>query len=113
MNIFGTEFNYEARINKVKAMMGERDIDCLLVHRWMNQYYLAGVVQHLPWYPAVNSQTGEAPVMLFKEGPPVYVCAYNGVNSVKEQSWIKDVRAYDRDSSIARNEIWQLRISGK
>ena len=60
--------------------MEERDIDCLLVHRWMNQYYLAGVVQHLPWYPAVNSQTGEAPVMLFKEGPPVYVCAYNGVN---------------------------------
>ena len=100
MNIFGTSFNYKARLNKVKKLMDERDIDCVLVHRWVNQYYIAGVQQHLPWYPDSHSSNGEAPVIIFKDGPPVYVCAYLTVNSVKEQTWIKDVRAFDLESSL-------------
>jgi Xaa-Pro dipeptidase len=101
MNVFGTSFNYSVRLNKIRKLMSEQDIDCLLVHKWPNQYYLSGFYQHLPWYPDCHAPSTEAPLVIFRETDrdPVFLCAYLTFNAVKEGTWIKDVRAYDRESS--------------
>ncbi len=39
MNIFSTSFDYQGRLNKVRKLMAESDMDALLVHLWVNQYY--------------------------------------------------------------------------
>ena len=101
MNIFGTSFNYEERLRKVRKLMGQLDLDCILVHKWTNQYYMSGVYQHLPWYPDCHSFPTEAPLILFKEAPPVFLCAYLTFNAVKEGEWVKDVRAFDRGSKLS------------
>jgi len=43
MNIFGTRFDYKARLSKVRKLMAERDLDAVLVHLWPNQYYISGM----------------------------------------------------------------------
>ncbi len=100
MNIFGTSFDYRARLAKVRKLMEERGIDCLLVLQWPNQYYLSGFYQHLPWYPDCHSFATEAPLIIFREPekPPVFLCAVLTYNAVREGTWIEDVRAYDRAS---------------
>ncbi|MDA8124337.1 MAG: Xaa-Pro peptidase family protein [Deltaproteobacteria bacterium] len=96
MNIFGTTFNYEARLKKIRKMMAERDVDCILIHNWTNQYYISGMYQHLPWYPLSHSFITESPLMIFREHDPVFLCALITVNAIKEGTWIKDVRAHDQ-----------------
>ena len=61
MNIFGTSFNYKERLVKVRKLMGERDMDAILVHLWPNQYYISGMYQHLPWYPVENAAGNGTP----------------------------------------------------
>lgn len=86
--------------------MSEREMDSLLVHKWPNQYYLSGFYQHLPWYPDCHAPSTEAPLIIFKEAhtDPVFVCAFLTYNAVKEATWIKDVRAFDRESSSGVND---------
>lgn len=100
-NIFGTSFDYESRLKKIRKLMDERDLDCVLVHKWPNQYYLSGFYQHLPWYP-LTTPPGEAPLIIFRENgkEPVFVSAYLIYNAIKEGTWIDDVRAYDRGSTL-------------
>jgi Xaa-Pro aminopeptidase len=106
VNIFGTNFDYESRLTKIRKLMEERQIDCILSHKWPNQYYVSGFYQHLPWYP-LTTHPGEAPLILFREKDkdPVFVSAYLIFNAVKERTWIKDVRAYDRGSSLSVYEF--------
>lgn len=106
INIFGTSFNYEARLRKVRNLMDERDIDCVLSLQWPNQYYISGFYQHLPWYPDCHAPSTEAPLIVFREKgeDPVFVCAYLTLNAVKEGAWIKDVRAFDRKSTLSVHE---------
>ena len=66
VNIFETNFDYESRLEKIRKLMEEREIDCLLSHKWPNQYYVSGFYQHLPWYP-LTTHPGEAPLILFRE----------------------------------------------
>ncbi|MDP6367370.1 MAG: Xaa-Pro peptidase family protein [Nitrospinota bacterium] len=100
-NIFDTSFDYASRLTKIRRLMDERDLDCVLVHKWPNQYYVSGFYQHLPWYP-LTTHPGEAPLIIFRdEGKePVFVSAYLIFNAVKEGTWIDDVRAYDRGSAL-------------
>jgi Xaa-Pro aminopeptidase len=100
-NIFGTSFDYASRLKKIRNLMDEQDLDCVLIHKWPNQYYVSGFYQHLPWYP-LTSPPGEAPLIVFRdEGiEPVFVSAYLIYNAIKEGTWIEDVRAYDRGSSL-------------
>ncbi|MFC1491684.1 M24 family metallopeptidase, partial [Nitrospinota bacterium] len=102
MNIFGTSFDYEGRLRKVRRMMDERDIDCLIVHKWPNQYYISGHFQHLPWYPH-TSHLGEAPLIVFRDSgeDPVFLCAHLSSNYVREGTWVKDVRAFDKDPGLS------------
>ncbi len=97
MNIFGTTFNYENRLEKVREQMDERDLDCILVHYWPNQYYIGGMYQHAGWYPLdLNSRTGpQAPLLLFRDRgkDPVFLCG-RMIGVLKEGTWIKDVRQY-------------------
>lgn len=96
MNIFGTEFNYQARVAKVRKVMQQQGLDCLLIHNWTNQYYIAGMYQHMPWYPVSHTHITESPVMLFKDHDPVFLCAFITLGAIKEGTWIKDVRAIDQ-----------------
>ena len=96
MNIFGTTFDFEGRLAKIKKVMAENDLDCLIVHNWTNQYYLSGHYQHLPWYPVSHTHITESPLMIFKDHDPVFLCAFITLNAVKEGTWIKDVRAVDQ-----------------
>ncbi|MFC1491566.1 M24 family metallopeptidase [Nitrospinota bacterium] len=102
MNIFGTNFDYEARLEKVRKLMDERDVDCVLVHLWPNQYYISGLYQHLPWYPLCQDDTTESPLIVFRdrEKPPIFLCSYFTLNATREATWIEDVRAYDNESNL-------------
>ena len=102
MNIFGTTFNYQSRLDKVRRLMHERDIDCVLVHQWVNQYYISGLYQHLPWYPVCHTYATEPPLIIFEEAGrgPIFLCCYGTFNGVKEGTWIQDVRAFDRESTL-------------
>ncbi len=106
MNIFGTTFDYQSRLDKVRRLMNERDIDCVLVHQWVNQYYLSGLYQHLPWYPVCHSFATEPPLIIFREAheEPIFLCCYGTFNGVKEGTWIRDVRAFDRESTLGALE---------
>ena len=67
MNIFGTTFDYQARLAKVRKLMEEQGIDALLVNLWVNQYYLSGMYQHTPWYPVEVIDNTEPPLIIFKD----------------------------------------------
>ncbi len=99
MNIFGTTFDYQARIAKVRKLMEERGIDALLVNLWVNQYYLSGMYQHTPWYPVEVIDNTETPLIIFKDSrkEPIFLITYLTGNGVKEGTWIKDVRFVDRE----------------
>lgn len=105
MNIFGTSFNYKGRLEKVRRLMDERGIDCVLVHSQVNQYYISGVYLFLPWYPA--SDGAEAPMIVFRDRAkePVYLCSYHTFNGVKEGTWMGDVRIWYRGSTLSVYEF--------
>lgn len=96
MNIFGTTFDYEARIAKVRKEMAKQGLDCILVHNWTNQYYLGGMYQHMPWYPVSHTHITESPLMIFAKSEPVFLCAFITLGAIKEGTWVKDVRAIDQ-----------------
>ncbi len=103
MNIFGTSFNYQGRLAKIRKLMDEQETDCLLVHNWVNQYYISGFYHHLPWYPICHRPATEAPLVVFRnrDHEPVFLCAYNIMNALKEGTWMKDVRVWDRTSRLS------------
>jgi Xaa-Pro dipeptidase len=97
MNIFSTSFDYQSRLNKVRKLMDERDMDAILVHLWPNQYFISGMYPHLPWYPLEIAPPTESPLILFRDRgqDPVYMCYYLTSNALKEATWIKDLRIVD------------------
>src|SRR5665647_82589 len=99
MNIFGTTFNYQARMEKVRRQMDERGIDSILVNLWVNQYYLSGMYQHTPWYPIEVIDNTEMPLVVFRDRKrdPIFLITYLTGNGVKEGTWIQDVRFLDRE----------------
>lgn len=99
MNVFGTDFNYEGRLDKVRKLMDEQGIDVTLIFQWPNQYYLSGMYQPAPWYPIHVSLHTETPFILFKDPqkPPVFFITYLTSNGVKEGTWVKDVRVPDKE----------------
>ncbi|OGP58053.1 MAG: hypothetical protein A2162_11295 [Deltaproteobacteria bacterium RBG_13_52_11b] len=99
MNIFGTSFDYQSRLVKIRKGMEEHHIDAILVHLWPNQYYISGMYQHLPWYPVEPVPPTEAPLIVFRDSgkDPVFLCQYLTSNGLKEGTWIKDVRVLDKE----------------
>lgn len=99
MNIFGTSFDYQSRLEKVRKLMDEKGIDSLLVYLWPNQYYLSGMYQHMPWYPVEVVPHTETPLIIFKDRDkePVVLTTYLTGLGQKEGTWIKDVRIIDRE----------------
>ena len=99
MNIFGTSFDYESRLEKIRKLMDERDMDAVLVHLWPNQYYISGMYQHMPWYPVENVVHTETPLILFRDKgeAPVFLITYLTGNGLKEGTWIEDVRFVDKE----------------
>jgi Xaa-Pro aminopeptidase len=79
--------------------MGKWEIDCVLVHKSSNQYYISGMYQHLPWYPDCHTYVTEAPIILFRDTSidPVFLCHFGTINAIKEGTWIEDVRTYDQE----------------
>lgn len=66
MNIFGTRFDYQARLTKIRKLMEEHKMDAIIVHLWPNQYYVSGIYQHLPWHPVEPVPPTEAPLIVFR-----------------------------------------------
>jgi Xaa-Pro aminopeptidase len=99
MNIFGTSFDYQSRLAKIRKLMEERHIDAILVHLWPNQYYISGMYQHLPWYPVEPVPPTESPLIVFRDSgkEPVFLCQWLTSNGLKEGTWIKDVRVLDKE----------------
>jgi Xaa-Pro dipeptidase len=99
MNIFGTTFDYQARLTKIRKLMEEDKIDAILVHLWPNQYYVSGMYQHLPWYPVEPVPPTEAPLIVFRDSAkdPVFLCLWLTSNGLKEGTWIRDVRVIDKE----------------
>jgi len=97
-NMFGSSFDYEGRLNKLRKLMDERDIDVTLVHSWTNQYYVSGMFQY-PWYPMEADVNSEAPVIIFRDkgSEPVFLITWITSNGVKEATWIKDVRVVNKE----------------
>jgi Xaa-Pro dipeptidase len=108
MNIFGTSFDYQKRLEKMRKLMGERGLDAVLVHLWTNQYYLSGMYQHSPWYPLETGAPTETPLIVFadKAREPVFLCAYLTSNGLKEGTWITDVRVVDKEP-LAKRTWWE------
>ena len=102
MNIFETSFDYPGRLEKLRTLMEEWGLDCMLVHLWPNQYYVSGFYHHLPWYPLSLDSSTECPLVLFRDRgqPPVFLCGWLVYNAVREGTWIEDVRAFDRESKL-------------
>jgi len=99
MNIFGTSFDYQGRLVKIRKLMEERQMDAILVHLWPNQYYVSGMYQHLPWYPVEPVPPTESPLIVFRDSrkDPVFLCQWLTSNGLKEGTWIKDVRVIDKE----------------
>ncbi|MEZ2127761.1 MULTISPECIES: M24 family metallopeptidase [unclassified Sinorhizobium] len=95
MNIFGTEFDYQGRLDKLRKVMEANELDAFIVHNWTNQYYYGGHYQHMPWYPLSHTHITEAPLILFKDHDPVFLSAFITMNAIREGTWIKDVRVND------------------
>lgn len=98
MNIFSTSFDYQSRLEKVRKLMDEQEMDAILVHLWPNQYYLSGMYQHMPWYPVENVVHTETPLIIFRDrnAAPIFLITYLTGNGLKEGTWIEDVRFVDR-----------------
>ncbi|MFC2007839.1 M24 family metallopeptidase [Chloroflexota bacterium] len=99
MNVFGTKFDYQGRIDKLKKLMAERGIDAVLVHLWPNQYYFSGHYQHFPWYPVEVGSSSEPPMIIFREKDkaPVFLTTWLTGNDMKEEIWTEDVRMIDKE----------------
>ncbi|MBW1767183.1 MAG: aminopeptidase P family protein [Deltaproteobacteria bacterium] len=99
MNIFNTNFDYQSRLNKIRKLMDEREIDVMLVHFWPNQYYISGMFQPLPWYPVENNKHTEMPLIIFRDRmeDPIFLITWLTGNGLKEGTWIKDVRLVDKE----------------
>ena len=99
MNIFSTSFNYQDRLEKVRKRMDQQGLDAILVHLWPNQYYLSGMYQHLPWYPVEVCEHTETPLIVFRDPDkePVFLITWLTGNSLKEGTWIRDVRIVDKE----------------
>jgi Xaa-Pro aminopeptidase len=99
MNIFGTTFDYQGRLAKIRKEMKQCDMDALLVHLWPNQYYISGMYQHLPWYPVETGHATEPPLIVFRDETkaPIFLCAWLTSNGLKEGTWIQDVRVLDKE----------------
>lgn len=99
MNVFGTSFNYQGRINKVRKLMEKRRLDAILVNLWTNQYYLSGMYQPAPWYPIEVCDNTETPLVMFKDKKlePVFFITYLTGIGLKEGTWINDVRIIDKE----------------
>ena len=103
MNIFGTAFDYEKRLNKLRGMMEEKNLDCMIVHNFTNQHYYGGHYQHWPWYPLSHTHITESPLLLFRDHEPVFMAAFITMNAVREGTWINDVRIVDLGGSRSAN----------
>lgn len=101
-NIFGTSFDFDGRLARVRRLMDERGLDCMLVHLWPNQYYISGFYHHLPWYPLCIDNTTELPLIIFRDAdkPPIFVTGFLVYNAVREGTWLEDVRAFDLESKL-------------
>jgi Xaa-Pro aminopeptidase len=99
MNVFGTLFNYQARVDKVRKLIQDQKLDAILVHLWTNQYYLSGMYQPGPWYPIEVCDNTETPLVIFKDEKlePVFFITYLTGLGLKEGTWIKDVRIIDKE----------------
>ncbi|MBT3432301.1 MAG: aminopeptidase P family protein [Nitrospinaceae bacterium] len=106
MNIFGTKFDYESRVERLRKEMDKRDLDCMLVHLWPNQYYVSGFYHHLPWYPLSLDSSTESPLIIFRDPaePPIFLCGFLVYNAILEGSWLEDVRAFDKESNLGAME---------
>jgi len=98
MNIFSTTFDYQKRLDKIRKLMDEHDMDAILVHLWPNQYFISGMYQHLPWYPLEIAPPTESPLIVFRDRgeAPVFICDSLTSNALKEATWIKDLRIIDQ-----------------
>lgn len=98
MNIFSTSFDYPSRLSKVRGLMKERSIDAVLVHLWVNQYYITGAHQHVPWYPVEVIKHTEAPLIIFadEKKEPIFCSTFLCGVGIKEGSVYEDVRFLDR-----------------
>jgi len=77
MNIFGTRFDYKARLTKVRNSWQNEIWIAVLVHLWPNQYYISGMYQHLPWYPVeVAPATDPFDPIQRRRKDPVFLCAW-------------------------------------
>ena len=104
MNIFGTNFDYQGRIDNIRQVMSKENLDCIIVHNWTNQYYLGGHYQHMPWYPVSHTHITESPLIVFKDHDPVFLAAFITMNAVREGTWIKDVRVIDQEHAPSAHE---------
>lgn len=98
MNIFSTKFDYARRLATLRQKMAEENVDVILVNLWVNQYYLSGMYQHLPWYPIEVAENTETPLIIFQDRnkEPIFLITYLTGNGTKEGSWVNDVRFVDR-----------------
>lgn len=105
-NIFDTNFNFDTRLDRLRTEMGKRNLDCMLVHLWPNQYYVTGFYHHLPWYPLSLDSSTESPLIIFRDPnePPIFLCGFLVYNAIKEGSWLDDVRAFDKESNLGAME---------
>ncbi len=99
MNVFGTCFDYQGRLAKVRRLMVKYSLDAILVQLWPNQYYISGHFQHSPWYPIEVVSHTETPLILFRdeEKEPVFLTTYLAGNGLREATWISDVRFVDKE----------------
>jgi len=108
MNIFGTSFDYQKRLSKVRKLMDEEGMDAILVHSSVNQYYISGMYPHSPWYPVEVCIHTESPLIIFrnKKEEPVYLTTWLTSNGLKEGTWVKDVRVIDKEP-FGKKDWWE------
>ena len=91
-------------VKKARRMMKEKGIDCIIATSHENVLYISG--------SGVGKPLRLAPVFLPLNGDPVFLVHPSGSGAgedlmVRQQTWIKDVRAY-KGGEWAPLEIWKI-----
>lgn len=74
------------RVEKVRRLMGERRLDCVIATSYVNSYYLSGA----PIHPFGRPMATVVPY----EGEAAMIVSIIEVEHVRAQSWIQDIETY-------------------
>jgi Xaa-Pro aminopeptidase len=89
-----TAAEYEARYERLQALMGDAGLDAVVVTNHQNVNYFAGITSILAGLPGGYGNVRPLIVVLPRESVPVIIVQFTDYGNGVANSWIDDVRAW-------------------